>query len=352
MPTTAAPAPSAPPAVVRSRRSHSSSTWIAPGRPSVHTLYSLCQRCSPWTASARACSRVSARWKAISTRQSRRSTVEPCCAAASSANAHCVGRACRPSLELEAIESTPMPYLPASCMPDGEIDDAVAIGMSSCTGRSLQLGVAEREPVRLVAEAVVAAQQADDHAERLVLAVAEQHRVDAVGAGIGRQGAGPGAEDRPAPGHVVELDHPLGDVERVVVGQADDAGAEADGVADLAGGGEEHLRGGDRLPARRVVLAAPELVEPEAVEVGHQLEVALEQQRRVLAGRVVRGEERTEAQAGHRRTIRRPPRPGSVGPPTHVPRITRHAGTCESVHMLDRAVEQPWRRSLPPAGSP
>ena len=56
-------------------------------------------------------------------------------AAASSANAHCVGSACRPSVEVEAIDSTPMPYLPASCMPDGEIDDAVAIGMSSCTGR-------------------------------------------------------------------------------------------------------------------------------------------------------------------------------------------------------------------------
>ena len=36
----------------------------------------------------------------------------------------------------------------------------------------------------------------------------------------------------------------------------------------LAGGGEEHLRRGDRLPARRVVLAAPELVEAELVEVG------------------------------------------------------------------------------------
>ena len=59
----------------------------------------------------------------------------PCSAAASSANAHCVGSAWRPSVEVEAIDSTPMPYLPAICMPDGEIDDAVAIGMSSCSGR-------------------------------------------------------------------------------------------------------------------------------------------------------------------------------------------------------------------------
>ena len=40
-----------------------------------------------------------------------------------------------PSVEFEAIDSTPMPYLPASCMPDGEIDDATAIGISSCSGR-------------------------------------------------------------------------------------------------------------------------------------------------------------------------------------------------------------------------
>ena len=40
-----------------------------------------------------------------------------------------------PSVEFEAIDSTPMPYLPASCIPDGEIDDAVVIGMSSWSGR-------------------------------------------------------------------------------------------------------------------------------------------------------------------------------------------------------------------------
>ena len=63
-----------------------------------------------------------------------------------------------------------------------------------------------------------------------------------------------------------------------------------------AGRGEEHLGRGDRLPARRVVLAAPELVVAEPVEVGGEVEVALEHQRRVLAGGMVRSEERAEAQ--------------------------------------------------------
>ena len=88
-------------------------------------------------------------------------------------------------------------------------------------------------------------------------------------------------------------------------GQADDARAELDRVADLGDGGEQHLRRGDRLPARRVVLADPELVEAEAVEVGAERDVALEHQRRRLAGRVVRREERSEAHPGHRRTATR-----------------------------------------------
>ena len=48
-----------------------------------------------------------------------------------------------------------------------------------------------------------------------------------------------------------------------------------------------------------MVFAAPEFVEAETVEVLGEVDVALELQRRVLAGGVMRGEERSEAQAGH-----------------------------------------------------
>ena len=63
---------------------------------------------------------------------------------------------------------------------------------------------------------------------RLVLPVAQQDGVDAVRAGVGRQGTRPRAEHRPAVRHDVELHDPLGDVERVVVGQARHARAEPD----------------------------------------------------------------------------------------------------------------------------
>ena len=58
-------------------------------------------------------------------------------------------------------------------------------------------------------------------------------------------------------------------------------------LVHLAGGGEEHLRRGDHLPSAGVVLAAPELVVAEVVEVRGELEVALELQRRVLPERVM-----------------------------------------------------------------
>jgi hypothetical protein len=45
------------------------------------------------------------------------------------------------------------------------------------------------------------------------------------------------------------------------------------------------------------MLPHPELVVPELVERGGELEVALQQQARVLTERVVRGQEGTEAQA-------------------------------------------------------
>src|SRR5205085_10182925 len=94
---------------------------LAPGRCTVPTMYSLCQRNKPLPASSRAFSRVSAMCQLKTTRQSLRLTVLPCFLAASSANDHCVGSAVRPSSDIEPIEITPMPCLPARVMPDREI---------------------------------------------------------------------------------------------------------------------------------------------------------------------------------------------------------------------------------------
>jgi hypothetical protein len=75
---------------------------------------------------------------------------------------------------------------------------------------------------------------------------------------------------------VVEQDHPLGDPQRVVVGERGDPGAELDVAGPLGGRGDEDLGRGDDLAAGRVVLADPRLVVAEPVEVLDELEVALE----------------------------------------------------------------------------
>ncbi len=67
-----------------------------------------------------------------STRQLARLTVVPAFFAASSAKPHCVGSAIRPCVDIEPSEMMPMPYLPASVMPDGEICEATTNGISSC----------------------------------------------------------------------------------------------------------------------------------------------------------------------------------------------------------------------------
>ena len=88
---------------------------------------------------------------------------------------------------------------------------------------------------------------------------------------------------------------------------------------------------GDHLPAARVVLAAPELVEAEPVEVRRQLDVALELQHRVLAQRMVRGDEGAELETCHDDTLgKRTFSPASERGILAIPsgrRVRRTAGT-------------------------
>ena len=100
-------------------------------------------------------------------------------------------------------------------------------------------------------------------------------------ASVGKR-PGSEAEHEAAPGQVVEQHGPLGDPERVVIADADHAGAELDVAGPLGGRGDEDLGRGDDLAAGRVVLADPGLVPAQPVEVVDQLQIALERQRRVL----------------------------------------------------------------------
>ena len=63
-----------------------------------------------------------------------------------------------------------------------------------------------------------------------------------------------------------------------------------------------------------MVLAAPELVEPEAVEMRCEVDVALELQHRVFTRGMVRCKEGAEAEAGHRAIVRRDENVARTGP--------------------------------------
>ena len=83
----------------------------------------------PYSTSARACSFVSARCIGPTRRHFDRSAVWPCCAATSFHVCQCEPIASKPCLVVAAIESSPVPYLPAAFAPVGEIDAATATSM-------------------------------------------------------------------------------------------------------------------------------------------------------------------------------------------------------------------------------
>ena len=169
-------------------------------------------------------------------------------------------------------------------------------------GAELETGVAHREPLALVGDGL-AAEKRHHHVERLFHPRALRVGRDSQHVRVRGELAGADAEHRPAPGEVVEQDHPIRQHERMVVRERAHAGAEADLLRALRGHADEHLGRGDDLVPRRVVLTDPRLVEAPPVEVHDQVEVALDRQRRVLTDGVERGHEGSEA---HRaiRTVR------------------------------------------------
>ena len=233
-----------------------------------------------------------------STRQSLRSTVVPCLAAAISAKLHCVGSALKPSLDIEPIEMTPIPCLPASVMPDGLICEATANGISSCNGNNCNCASCKVNQ-SLFAVTRSPLNRRRIMLDRLVLAIALHHRIDAERVRVRGERARPGAENRASAGHPVELHHALGDIERVVIGQRNDAGGELDALCPLARRGEEHFGRADHFPAAGMVFAAPEFVIAELVEPFDQVEIAAELQQRVFADRVMRGKKGAEIQTRH-----------------------------------------------------
>ena len=75
---------------------------------------------------------------------------------------------------------------------------------------------------------------------------------------------------------MIELDDPVSDHQRIVIGQRDDTGAEADVLRALGGSGDEDFGRTDDFDAGGVMLAHPCFVKAEPVEILAQFEVAMQ----------------------------------------------------------------------------
>jgi hypothetical protein len=155
------------------------------------------------------------------------------------------------------------------------------LGIGPGVGQEVQARPFHRVPVGLLGDDL-ALEEAQDCVERLGHAVALGQWVDPHHDRVRGEEARPGSKHDAAARHMVELDDAVGDHHRVVVGQRDDAGAEADVAGALGGEGDKDLGGRDDLEPGRMVLADPRLVKAKPVEPDHQLEIALEALGRVL----------------------------------------------------------------------
>src|SRR5437773_10650348 len=95
---------------------------------------------------------------------------------------------------------------------------------------------------------------------------------------------------------MIEVDHALRDMEGMVIGNRDDAGAEPDAVGPLCGCDQEHFRRADRFPAGGMMFADPKLVVVQLVYPGGEFEVSLELEGRVFTKGMVRGEKDAKAE--------------------------------------------------------
>ena len=240
--------------------------------------------------------------------------------------------ASKPCFVVAAIESNPVPYVPAALAPVGEIDAATATSMfGSLYGFNCRRASC-RVNQSVCLRHGLAAEQRHDRVERLVHARALHVGGDAEHVRVGGELSGPATEHGAPAREVVEQHEAIREHQRVVVGERVHAAAEPDVLGAGRGRGDEHLGRRDDLEAARVVLADPDLVEAEAVEVLDQVEVALECERRVLPGRVERGHEESEAHAAIRPELDR-----SVNLPIPVPQFVRsRTGRCVRCPQLAR----------------
>ena len=114
---------------------------------------------------------------------------------------------------------------------DSDIEQRVGIGTQ------MQSRLAQLPAVVLEIDRLLAAQQAHDDVQALFQQQARPRLTEANHRAVGRQGPRAYAQHRPSARQMIEHHDAFGDPERVVIREADDAGAEPDVLCALRGEG-------------------------------------------------------------------------------------------------------------------
>ena len=254
----------------------------------------------PSIASSRAFAFVSATWIVREIRQSDRFGVRPAFVAASEYPCQCV-LSTRVGTKLMLIGHQPrspaiaegVRLLGDAGHGDRRVGLLERLDVDVLGDRRIGRGDGVRPPLASVRARLRVFPELQDgvHGVNRDLALDARGRVDVHHLEVADEAARPDSPHEPAARVVVDLGDPVGQVERVVVRHAGDAGPELDLLRPLQRGGDEDLRRGDVLPLGGEVLADPGLVKAELVEALDLAQVVVEGVRQERAGRVHRHHE-------------------------------------------------------------
>src|SRR3984893_7081907 len=161
-------------------------------------------------------------------------------------------------------------------------------------GLDLKMGVVELEEGAVERDAALLGEEPHYRLDALDHPAALLGGIDAEHVRVRRQRSRTASKHHAPACQMVEQGIAVGDIERVMVGDADHARAEHYAARAPGGSGDENVRRRNDLPPRGMMLADEDLVVAGTVQPFDKFEVALEAERGVFAGAMERRHENAE----------------------------------------------------------
>ena len=154
--------------------------------------------------------------------------------------------------------------------------------------------VIEREPRAFDRDAALFREQPPDCLDAFDQSFALGRRIDSEHVGVAGERARSAAQNYPAAGDLIEHRVAIGDMERMMVRDADHARPQHYPARARRRRSDENVRRGDYLPSGGMMLTDKSLVVTQMVKPFDQLKIALIGKCRILSGRVKRGKKDSE----------------------------------------------------------